>query len=678
MKRRSFGRLLSLALALVMTLGLFSVCGFGVLAEGEEETKALTLRTWNPTELEAAAAATGVTNSHGYPIYTVSQEIIGRRSIDPSNYMLHDAPVPRDGYTQDTSLLLVVRLLADDTFTEGVLCQYEALYDVANNADTYNNIGQVKYDDYISMETQYDEQYGYEYKEFNYLFTLEDDIYADTTKSMQLRCKGMIPDVSFNLYYIALLNADDDSVICEFSGNQFSGLPGIAGTYENIVSDGANIQGIVSYSGVDENKHVGRGEPYSLYNSDGLYTEVENEDGEMERKYAATLMDSLGMELDAGDYAFDFYMASVYSLGPDRVTYYAMDGDTELAMLYVDYEMVDETVGKDSGTYETRRLSFTVPEESAGHEITFKIVVHNSTDYFLKNVSLNLIVPADAQAPEDAQKVIDMINALDDITDTEAITAARTAYDALDTTGKAWVGADLLAKLESYEQAQTSAQAIIDAITALGDASAVNKDNYTQFTEALEGAESQYNAFVAEYGEENAAALITNAQALVNFRTAYDAAKKEAEEEEAAAKRQAAIDNVESLIEAIGEVTEDNYAEKKEPIEAAEAALATLRSDYGNEIDSEVSNLAALTDARAKYNELMAEPDVTYGDINDDGNIDASDALEALQHSVELKTLEGDALTAADVTNDGTVDAADALNILQYSVELIDHFPVEE
>ena len=246
----------------------------------------------------------------------------------------------------------------------------------------------------------------------------------------------------------------------------------------------------------------------------------------MEKKYAATLMDSLGMELDAGDYAFDFYMASVYSLGPDRVTYYAMDGDTELAMLYIDNEMVGETVGMDSGTYETRRLSFNVPEESAGHEITFKIVVHNSTDYFLKNVSLNMLVPADAQAPENAQIVIDMITALDDITDTEAIAAARDAYDLLDPTGKAWVGAELLAKLESYEQAQTSAQTIIDAITALGAASDVNKDNYTDKTEALEGAESQYKAFVAEYGEENTAALITNAQALTDFRTAYDAAKK--------------------------------------------------------------------------------------------------------------------------------------------------------
>ena len=325
----------------------------------------------------------------------------------------------------------------------------------------------------------------------------------------------------------------------------------------------------------------------------------------------------------------------------------------------------------------TIRVPFTVPQESAGHNITFQVQLYDSNDFSLSQVAINLLVPADAQAPEDAQNVINLITNLK-ITDTEAIAAARDAYDLLDTIGKAWVGDTLAAKLTSYEKAQTSAQAVIDAITALGAASDVNKDNYTDKTEALEGAESQYKAFLAEYGETDTATLITNAQALTDFRTAYDAAKKEAEEEEAAAKRQAAIDNVKSLIEAIGEVTEDNYTEKGSRIEAAEAALATLRSDYGNEIDSEVSNLTVLTDARAKYDEYSAEPDVTYGDVNNDGKIDASDALEALQHSVELKTLEGDAFTAADVTNDGTVDATDALNILQYSVELIDHFPVEE
>lgn len=61
------------------------------------------------------------------------------------------------------------------------------------------------------------------------------------------------------------------------------------------------------------------------------------------------------------------------------------------------------------------------------------------------------------------------------------------------------------------------------------------------------------------------------------------------------------------------------------------------------------------------------------GDINADGNIDAQDALMALQHSVGVIRLE--VFDAADVDGSGLVDAADALLILQKSVGLIAEFP---
>lgn len=63
------------------------------------------------------------------------------------------------------------------------------------------------------------------------------------------------------------------------------------------------------------------------------------------------------------------------------------------------------------------------------------------------------------------------------------------------------------------------------------------------------------------------------------------------------------------------------------------------------------------------------------GNINNNENIDASDALLALQHSVQLITLSGRGLSAADVSGDGKVNASDALLILQYSVNLIEKFP---
>ena len=66
-----------------------------------------------------------------------------------------------------------------------------------------------------------------------------------------------------------------------------------------------------------------------------------------------------------------------------------------------------------------------------------------------------------------------------------------------------------------------------------------------------------------------------------------------------------------------------------------------------------------------------------FGDANGDGNVNASDALLSLQHSVKLILLQGMIATAVDVNGDGSISAADALLILQHSVKLIDDFPVE-
>ena len=356
----------------------------------------------------------------------------------------------------------------------------------------------------------------------------------------------------------------------------------------------------------------------------------------------------------------------------DKCLLSVWDGETKLTDCNVTKAMVD-AAGGGGGGYCMIRLPFTVPEESAGHQITFQVQLYDSNDFSLSQVSVNLLVDADAQAPADAQGVIDAIASLD-IADADAIANARTAYEALDTIGKAWVGAELAAKLASYEQAQDSAKAVVDAIAALGDKDDLTDENYTDKTEALTAAEKLYNDFVRLYGEEDSAKLITNAQALTDYRTAYNAAEEAAK----AKAKQAAIQNVEDLIEAIGEVNEDNYTEKEALIVAAETALRELQATYGDEAANEVRNKGDLEEAREKYDEIVAEPEVTYGDINGDTKIDASDALMALQHSVQIKTLEGDALVAADVSNDGKVDASDALLILQHSVNLIDHFPVEE
>lgn len=59
------------------------------------------------------------------------------------------------------------------------------------------------------------------------------------------------------------------------------------------------------------------------------------------------------------------------------------------------------------------------------------------------------------------------------------------------------------------------------------------------------------------------------------------------------------------------------------------------------------------------------------GDINRDADIDARDALLALQHSVELIALDEEQKQLADMDDNNIIDAADALNILQISVGLL-------
>lgn len=66
--------------------------------------------------------------------------------------------------------------------------------------------------------------------------------------------------------------------------------------------------------------------------------------------------------------------------------------------------------------------------------------------------------------------------------------------------------------------------------------------------------------------------------------------------------------------------------------------------------------------------------DYALGDVNLDGRITSSDALLALQASVDKITLESARQNAADVDKDGSVTATDALLILQYSVGKISSF----
>lgn len=65
------------------------------------------------------------------------------------------------------------------------------------------------------------------------------------------------------------------------------------------------------------------------------------------------------------------------------------------------------------------------------------------------------------------------------------------------------------------------------------------------------------------------------------------------------------------------------------------------------------------------------ENEITVGDVNKDGSIDASDASEVLSiysqlSSGEIDELDSEMIKRADVNNDGMIDASDSSSILSY------------
>ena len=72
--------------------------------------------------------------------------------------------------------------------------------------------------------------------------------------------------------------------------------------------------------------------------------------------------------------------------------------------------------------------------------------------------------------------------------------------------------------------------------------------------------------------------------------------------------------------------------------------------------------------------EFMVEAAALPGDVNEDGNVNASDALLVLKHAARIETLDKEAATRADVTKDQDINASDALDILKYAARIIDSF----
>ena len=260
------------------------------------------------------------------------------------------------------------------------------------------------------------------------------------------------------------------------------------------------------------------------------------------------------------------------------------------------------------------------------------------------------------RANKEAAAAVDaLINALptaEDMTidDKADVEAARAAYTALTDTQKKLVkGLIALREAETaiaqIEGLIAAAQPVVDMITALPGTITVD---HASVVEAARDAYDNLDEEVQEY--------VTNLAVL-------EAAEKALKEAITAANNKAAAAAVDALINAL-ETPTDVTADDKEAIEAAKAAFDGLTEDQKAFLgEGAAQKLAACVAALEK---ALA---VKMGDVNNDGNIDAKDALIVLKISVGKYTANDVEKTAADVNQDQKIDAKDALEILKYSVK---------
>ncbi len=102
-----------------------------------------------------------------------------------------------------------------------------------------------------------------------------------------------------------------------------------------------------------------------------------------------------------------------------------------------------------------------------------------------------------------------------------------------------------------------------------------------------------------------------------------------------------------------------------------EAAVTAARSAYDGLTTAQkgyVTDLAKLEAAEQALAALQAQPEPLPGDVNEDGVVDARDALLALKAAVGKESLSARQVKLADLNTDGAVDARDALLILKIAV----------
>ena len=268
MKTHRHLRGISFLLSFLMVVSLFTVCGFGALAE----TKDLTVKTFAGHDLYEAALTDAVKNELDHQIFTSFRDSVGRRSTMPDNFMLHSVPVLRSdssgnlAFEQGDDIRVTIRVWTDETYVDGNLFQFEFAYNAELGREDLTQIEQIDYDTYMNASSDVDPVTGLEYKEFDLFYPLDHQDFNNPSMSGQLRVKAL-NEAPLSVYFLGCYNESKEGMVLgEYEGNEIASQSGY--NFEDIyLSDVAS--GVASYCSNDA--QIGRDnavEPY-MYNCKG-------------------------------------------------------------------------------------------------------------------------------------------------------------------------------------------------------------------------------------------------------------------------------------------------------------------------------------------------------------------------------------------------------------------------
>ncbi|MBQ9880186.1 MAG: leucine-rich repeat protein, partial [Clostridia bacterium] len=103
---------------------------------------------------------------------------------------------------------------------------------------------------------------------------------------------------------------------------------------------------------------------------------------------------------------------------------------------------------------------------------------------------------------------------------------------------------------------------------------------------------------------------------------------------------------------------------------ANDGAVVTVKDKDGNDIPDDAAPGTGSTVTVSVGGATATKTLIVLGDVDGDGNINASDARLALRAAAKLDTLEGPFASAADADGDGSINAIDARGILRAAAKL--------